>query len=254
MRHRLIRAWVALALLMAAAPAFATAPVTTVMGPSREVSLRHLQKRIDHLVGPGHVDAATDFIGAHPGDPDPWVWINNGVHAIAVTLIDRESLHGAVGWYEETGRMPVLDGVGDGVVLEGLRVRGARTLVAMPASVKRFGFYVARKGQGEGKNTGQTAIFFTNHVLNGLVSQGRDTDPSGTNFRLLVFDVSRWLGADTWLVASHFSDRGNHGGLGDRDDDGDGDDDDLDILFTVTGLGVTPTHSVSFARVKALYR
>ena len=126
--------------------------------------------------------------------------------------------------------------------------------VRMPAQVKRFGFYVARKAEGEGKHAGQTAIFFTNHVLNDLgpLGHGTLTDPTGTNFKLLVFDASRWLGADTWLVASHFSDRGNHGGHGDRD--GGDEDDDLDILFTVTGLGVTATHPVSFARVKALYR
>ncbi len=254
MRHRLIRAWVALALLMAAAPAFATATVTAVMGPSREVSLQHLQKRLDDLLGPGHVNAATDFIGAHPGDPDPWSWINNGVHPIAVTLIDRESLHGAVGWYEETGRVPMLDGVGDGVVLEGLRARGARTLVTLPASVKRFGFYVARKRDDEENNNGASAVFYTNHLLNDLGPRGHDSDtePTGSNFKLLVFDASRWLGADTWLVASHFTDGGKHGGHGDGDDDDD--DDDLDVLFTVTGLGVTPTRSVTFARVKALYR
>ena len=166
MRHVLLRSWAAFALLVAAAPVFASGPALVALGSGREVSLEDLQQKVDAVVGAGHVNVRTDFIGAHAGDPSPWFWINDGVHAIAVTLIDRDSPRGAIGWYEETGHVPVLDGIGDGVVLTDLRVRNTRTLVRMPTAVKHFGFYILQKGDGEEHENGQTSIVYTNNLFN----------------------------------------------------------------------------------------
>ena len=66
-----------------------------------------------------------------------------------------------------------------------------------------------------------------------------------------MFDVSRWLGPDTWLVACEYSDSGAPVGTG----TGESDNDYCDILFTVTAVGgTTPTRTSSFGAVKALWR
>jgi len=253
MRLLLARAWTALALLMAAAPAFATAPVPIVMGTSNDGALQALQKKVDHLLGFHVVDVRQDFIGAHAGDPDPFFWLNNGVHALSVTLIDRKSPHGVVGWYQDTGAAPAIDGVDDGVVLEDWRLRGSRTQFRVPASVTRFGFYVKHAGgSDDAEDDGRDYLYFTNRTLNdaGLHGHGAEHAPYGGDQQMLVYDVSRWLGPDTWLVACEYSDSGGPVGNG----PGQTDNDYSDILFTVTGVGATPTQATSFARVKALYR
>jgi hypothetical protein len=252
MRHAIVRAWAALALLLAAAPAFATAPVPIVMGPSRDGSLQELQKKVDHLVGPGRVDVHTDYVGAHAGDPDPWCWVNNGAHGIATKLIDRKSPHAVVGWYAETGGMPVIDGTNDGVVLEDWRLRGSQTALRLPASVTRFGFYVEHAGGDDGEDEGVSCRYFTNRKLNDCGPHGRGAvhEPRDGDMQALVYNVSRWLGPDTWLVACEYSDSGCHVGPGHDDSD----NDYSDILFTVSAQGATPTASTTFARVKALFR
>lgn len=246
MRHSPLRAWAALALLMYSAPVFAT----EVPSSSRDGSLQSLQRKMDRLVGPGHVNVRTDFIGARPGDPDPWFWINNGAHAVAVTLIDRESPHGRIGWYEETGVVPVIDGVGDGVILDNLRARGDRMAVRLPASVRAFGFYIERPAHRKNRDEGPPITLFTNRRLNPSYLRGEDSDPvyADREAQVLVYDVSRWLGMDTWLVVRLYSESE---GRADGEDD---DDDEADVLFTVTAQGPTATRTMTFSRVKSMFR
>jgi hypothetical protein len=256
MRHRHVLAWAALALLMAAAPAFASNPVPIVMGPSRDGSLQELQKKVDHLVGPWHVDVQKDYIGAHAGDPDPWTWANNGAHVISIKLIDRKSPHGVVGWYKETGDVPGIDGVDDAVVFDNRRLRGSQSTLRLPASVKAFGFFIEHEGGDDGEDEGQSYRYFTNRALNDVGPHGRGalhTPWTGGDPQLLVYDVSRWIGPDTWLVACEYSDSGCNVGMGSTDSD----NDYSDILFLVTGAGagsVTPTRTSTFSHVKAMYR
>ena len=252
MRHVLLRAWAALALLMATVPVFASSPVSIVMGPSRDGSLHELQRKVDRLIGHGRLDVRTDFIGAHPGDPDPWFWVNNGAHVVAVQLIDRKSPHGVVGWYDESLGRPVIDGISDGVVLENWRLRGTRAIVRLPLSVTRFGFYVDYDGDDHGDDDHGRYRYFTNRLFNDIGPRGRGAEhaPFDGDVQMLIFDVSRWLGADTWLVACEYSDSGSRVGH----ERGNSDNDYSDILFTVTGLGATPTLTKTFSEVKALYR
>lgn len=253
MRHLLIRAWAALALLVAAAPAFAVSPISIVVGPSRDGSLQDLQKKVDHLLGFGALNVRTDFIGAHPGDPDPFFWFNPGGRGVAVTLIDRKSPHGVLGWYQETGTTPVIDGLGDGVVFDDQRMRGTRALVRLPASVARFGFYVSRRGGDRDEEDGGSYLYFTNRLFNdrGLHGRGAEHAPWDGDVQMLIYDVSRFLGPNTWLVACEYSDSGAPIGMG----RGESDNDYSDILYTVTALGATtPAGTTSFSRVKALWR
>ena len=251
MRHVPIRAWAALALLLAAATAFAASPVPVTFGPSRDGSLHDLQKKVDRLVGFGRIDVRRDYIGARPEDPDPWFWVNNGVKAISIQLIDRKSPHANVGWYADIGTRPRIDGIDDGVVINDWKLRGNRTLVRLPASVTRFGFYVDYDG-GDEDDDGHGYRYFTNRVLNdrGYRGAGAWQAPYDGDVQMLVYDASRWLGADTWLVACEYSDAGARQGNG----QGECDHDYSDILFTVSGLGATPTLRSTFTSLKALYR
>ena len=256
MRHPHLRAWAALALLMAAASALATAPVGVVMGPSRDGSLHDLQRKVDRFIGPGRVDVRTDFIGARPGDPDPFVWLNPGTaRTIQITLVDRKNPHGVLGWYEETGAVPAIDGVGDGVVFENVRLRGSKTTLRLPAAVARFGFYVQLQAGEDDEEDGPASIYFSNRLLNdvGPYGHGAHHEPYDGDIQMLVYDVSRWLGSNSWLVACEFSDSGSPVGLG----RGESDNDFSDIVYLVAGPGAgstTPTRKISFGHIKSLFR
>lgn len=253
MRHLHLRTWAALALLLAAVSAFASAPIMTPRGSERDHWLDDLQVKVDHLLGRDHLNVHTDYIGAHAGDPRPWSWVNDGNHPVAVTLIDRDVPKGVIGWYEETGYLPVIDGMGDGVALKDLNRRSTQTLLRLPAGVKRFGFYTTLKPVGAGQKVGECAVLYTNNLLNeqGTHGEGRTDEPR----RVYVYDVSRWLGAGTWLVASPMPSEDdpldNASSHCRRDDD---DNASPALLFTVSALGATPTHHVSFTEVKALFR
>lgn len=251
MRPFPLRAWAALALLLLSAPAFATSPVSIVMGTSRDGAMQNLQKKVDRLLGPNQLDVLRDFVGANAGEPDPWFWVNNGDHVISVTLLERKAPHGLIGWYEETFSQPVLDGVNDGVVLNNLLSRGSRVAVHVPGSVTSFGFYLVHQGGDEMEDEGRTWHYFTNRFLNdiGPHDRGATHEPFGGDAQMLVYDVSRWMGTDTWLVACEYSDSGFPVGVG----LGESDNDFSDVLFTVTGLGATPTLTTTFSRLKAMF-
>lgn len=251
MRHVPFRAWAALALLLAAATAFASSPVPVQIGPSRDGPLHDLQRKVDLLVGYGRIDVRRDFVGARPGDPDPWSWANAGARAISIQLIDRKSPHATVGWYRETGSEPVIDDVDDGVIVEGWKLRGSRTSVRIPASVTNFGFYVDYEANGA-EDDGGHYRYFTNRLFNdrGYRGQGAVAAPYDGDVQMLIYDASRWLGPDTWIVACEYEDAGARQGPG----HGECDHDYSDLLFVVSGVGATPTVHSSFSRVKALYR
>jgi hypothetical protein len=252
MRHALLRAWAAITLLLAATSVWASSPVPIMMGSSRDGLLHDLQRKVDRLVGPGRIDVQHDYMGAHPGDPDPWHWVNPS-RPLEVTLVDRKSPHGVLGWYQENGVLPVIDGLGDGVVFDDWRRRGSRTLVRIPPAVTRFGFYVVREGgHGEEDDDDGSYLYFTNRMWNDLGPHGRGAEhsPYDGDMQMLVYDISRWAGSDTWLVACEYSDSGSHVGH----DRNDSDNDYSDILFTVSGVGLTPTLGKTFGQLKALYR
>jgi hypothetical protein len=119
--------------------------------------------------------------------------------------------------------------------------------------VTRFGFYIDHQGGDEPADQGVSARYFTNRMLNDIGPQGRGAmhEPHDGDVQALIFDVSRWLGPNTWLVACEYSDSGCLVGLGPNCSD----NDFSDILFTVTAdAGPTAGASSTFARVKALFR
>ena len=253
MRCVRLRAWAALALLVAAVPASAISPVSVTIGTSRDGTLHDLQKVVDRYLGVGRIDVRRDYIGARAGDPDPWTWTTVPGKAVVLNLIDRKYAVGTIGWYREGAGMPRLDGVDDGLVFERWRLHGIPSALRLPPGVRSFGFYVTRDPGGgaiDGDNEAYT--YFTNRKFNapGPHGTGAVHAPWDGDAQMLVYDVSRWLGPDTWLVACEYSDSGDPLGTG----DGQSDNDYSDIVFTVEGVGVTPTLGTSFGRLKALFR
>jgi hypothetical protein len=253
MRHARLRAWAALALLVSALPARAVAPVPVTIGCSRDGTLHQLQKVVDRELGPAYLDVETDFIGARAGDPDPWTWSTVPGRAVELTLWHRKLGAVTLGWYREGAGAPILDGIDSGLCFDRGRWHGVIDVLRLPPAVKRFGFYVVREPGGraiDGDNA--PATYFTNRLLNDVGPHGLgplhapyDGDP-----QMLVYDISRWRGPDTWLVACEYSDTGYRVGQA----DGESDNDFCDIVFAISGVGVTPTISTTFGRLKALYR
>ena len=253
MRPMLLRAWAALALLVAAIPAHAVSPVPVIMGPSRDGDLHDLQHKVDRLVGFGRIDVSRDFVGAHPGDPDPFCWVNRGTRDVVVQVLDCKTRHMVIGWYDESGGRPVIDGIDDGLIINDWRSRRTRGVVRVPANVTRYGFFVdSDEEDSRDSNHSGRYRFFTNRLFNtpGFLGRGAEHAPFDGDPQFLIYDVSPWLGPDTWLVACEYSDSGRRVGFGNDDSD----NDYADILFLVGGVGVTPTRATTFSSVKALFR
>ena len=248
------RAWAALALLLVTAiPASAVSPVPVTIGSSRDGVLYDLQRVVDRYFGPGRIDVLTGYIGARAGDPDPWMWTTVPGRPVVITLLEKKYPVGRVGWYSEQGPAPVLNGRDDGLLLERSRLRSVPTAVRLPPAVRRFGFYVEREAGGTAiDGDAQAYPYFSNRMLNEASPQPGTAlhTPYGGDMQMLVYDISRLAGPDTWLVACEYSNTAHPIGTL----DGESDNDFSDIVFTVTGVGVTPTLQTSFGRLKALYR
>jgi len=248
------RSWAALALLLVTTlPATAASPVPVAIGRSRDGTLWDLQRIVDRAFGVGRIDVRTGYIGAHAGDPDPWIWSTVPGKAIIMTLIAKKHPNGTLGWYCEQGGVPSLHGAGDGIVLERSRLRSTPTALRLPSSVRNFGLYVEREpGSTDIDGDGAPNVYFSNRLLNDQGSHGAGAlhAPFDGDVQMLVYDISRLTTSDTWLVAVEYSDTGDSIGT----QDGESDNDFSDFVFTISGVGVTPTQTSTFGRLKALYR
>ncbi len=244
-------------LLLAARPAPAVSPVPVVIGPSRDGAPHELQHKVNTLLGAGRLDVRTDFVGARAGDPDPWSWANTG-EPLTLHLVDRKSSSFVVGWYSEDAARRDDDDDDDeddvedllgGVILDSGRKRGAIVTFRVPATVLRFGLFVADTGCDDDR---AWIRHRTNRTLNSPGPRGRGAahEPYDGDVQLLVYDVARWLGPRTWLVAGETGDSGRRVGH----DDDETDNDYSDVLFTISGAATTPTVATTFGRVKSLFR
>lgn len=250
MRPVPVRVWAAFALLSLAQPCLAVSPLSVIVGPSRDGALNDLQKKLDRYVGAGRLNARTDFIGARTGDPDPWFLVNPS-RPMVVTMIDRKSSQARIGWYAEGG-VPLLDGV-SGVIFEKAVQRGDARAVRLPASVSRFGFFITSSTPGKGGYSAAREITsYSNRFLNppGPDGTGARHAPYDGDVQMLVYDISHWVGPQTWLVACELSDSGSNIGQGPDDSD----NDFSDFLFTVSGVSTTPTAQTTFGQLKSRFR
>ena len=193
-----------------------------------------------------------------------------------------------LGWYVEDGTAPGQPGDGGVLAFSSGRTR-QDAIMTLPGMRTRFGFYLEASESSEASEDdedghgndehgngdhprGPWKRYFTNRKLNdcGPEGQGAVHTPFDGDVQALVFDVSRWAGADTWLVC--FEDR-DSGAMPDREVIGaDSDDDDEehegddrrrcrvsdndydDVIIEVGAEGATPARSLTFGALKLLYR
>jgi hypothetical protein len=229
-------------------PARGASPVPVVFGTSWDAPSQSLQNIVDAYLGaPGAINVTTDFIGAHPGDEDPWFWVGNSFPALLVSEVAGNANTNELGWYRETGGVPVIDGVDDGVVFAGSQSSGADVVVIIPNGMAKFGFYL----DPSPGNPGAHQRFFTNRLLNDIGPHGTGAvhTPLDGDVQAIVFDVSSWKGPNTWLVCFEDLDAG----LPITPCCSGTDDDYNDMVFQVSALGATPARSLTFGDLKARY-
>ncbi len=258
-----MKAWVHLCvvasvagLMSLASPAQAIVPV--VFGTSWDGPGKSLQEVVDARYGAGQINVLTDHIGAHTGDIDPWFWVDQRFSALMIREIAGNQDYNVVGWYLEGAGMPIIDGVGDGVVFDGLDGTGATSFITFDRPLTKFGFYLDPNGAGNAPNAPQPEVFFTNRKLNdrGPDGSGAVHAPFDGDVQALVFDVTRLVqkdygsGQQTWLVCFEDLDSGPN-----PSPCCSGTDNDFnDCIFEVTAFGATPANRLTFGQLKVKYR
>jgi hypothetical protein len=234
-------------------PALATSPVPVTIGTSWDAPGNDLQVIVDNYIGtPGAINVQTDYVGAHAADLDPWFWYGSSLPALLITEVAGNANVNELGWYRETFVKPVIDGVDDGIVFTGLETDGAVATIVFPAGTSKFGFFLDTHRVIDAVSGTQEQVFFTNRFANdlGTYGYGATHAPFDGDVQALVFDVSQWKGPNTWLVCFEDTDSGSPiqaccNGT---------DDDYNDVVFQVTASGATPTQSITFGALKAIYR
>ena len=243
-------AGVCLASAMAlASPAHAVVPV--VFGTSWDgVSLQSI---VDTQYGPGKINVTTDYIGAHPGDLDPWFWVDNSFSTLLIREVAGNADRNTVGWYEETGSPPVIDGVGDGVVFDGPAGAGTTVFVQFAHPMTKFGFYLDPNGPLGIPYAPQPERFYTNRKWNDLGPDGSGAihAPYDGDVQALVYDISTITHQpNTWLVCFEDLDSG----LNPTPCCEGTDNDYNDLIFEVHAFGATPVVPLTFGQLKTKYR
>jgi hypothetical protein len=242
----------ALALGAQVGTAWAVVPVT--FGTSWDGPATTLQKIVDAEYGAGNINVTTDYIGAHPGDVDPWFWVDDKVSAFLIREVAGNHDRNTLGWYVENGSKPVLhnDGIHDGLIFDGPASAGASTIFMFPQPATRFGFYLNPNGPGDAVNAPEPELFFTDRLFNDLGPDGGGAlhPPYDGDVQALIFDVSRFVGTNTWLVCFEDLDSGANPGPCCSTTDNDFND----FVFEVTAWGATPVVPMTFGAVKAKYR
>jgi hypothetical protein len=239
--------------LLCAPTVFAASPVPVEFGTTWDTPATDLQGVVDAYLGiPGALNVQTDFVGAHAGDQDPWFWVGNSFPALLVTEVAHNANTNELGWYRETFVTPVLDGVDDGVIFDGPAGDGSSMLVTFPSGTSKFGFYLDTHRQVATPGGARAELFFTNRFLDDIGPSGFPAThaPFDGDVQALVFDVSQWKGANTWLVCFEDTDSGLPVGACCSGTDNDFND----LVFQVTAYGATPTRSLTFGALKARFR
>ncbi len=251
--RRFFLASAVLAVAVGSGVAQAASPVPVVFGSTWDSPANSLQNIVDAYLGsPGLVNVTTDYIGADAGEPDPIFWIDDEFPALLIREVAGYQNVNTLGWYQETFAAPVIDGVNDGIVFAGPAGAGASTIITLPGGVQNFGFYLNPNGTGDAQNAPEPELFFSNRFYNDLGPSGAGAihAPFDGDVQMIVFDVSAWKGANTFLVCVEDLDSG-----ADPAPCCSGTDNDFnDFVFEVKALGATPAEKVSFGALKARYR
>jgi len=210
-----------------------------------------LQDILDAEFGVGVIDAATDYEGYLGGDADPAYWEDETIKGLVVREIAGYRDRNVMGWYAEdlTGP-PVIDGVDDGVVIEGSLGAGGSTTIVLPGGVTRFGFYMNPNGELDaGVNAPEPELFYTNRFYNDLGPEGIEAKhfPYDGDPQCLVYNVTHlYDGVPTYVLAWEDLDYG--GRIGIRTDN-----DYNDMVVVVQAQSPVPNETMTWSSVKALY-
>lgn len=243
----------ALAVSLAAVLALPAAAgvVSVTLGTSWDGPSHTLQKIVDARYGVGAINVQTDYMGAHPTDPDPWFWIDNKLSALLVTEVAGNADYNVLGWYQENGSKPIIDGIDDGIIFNGSASQGAVSYVTFDKPMTRFGFYLNPNGPLDAPFAAEPEKFYSNRFYNDLGPNGGTAlhAPFDGDVQALVFDVSRFTTPNTWLVCFEDLDAGSN-----PSPCCDGTDNDYnDFVFEVTAFGATPTVPMTFGALKSKY-
>lgn len=243
-----------LALTVTAGAAQAVSPVTVVFGTSWDGPTNDLQHIVDAVYGPGiHVN--TDYIGAHPFQPDPFYWSDAGFSSLLVKEVAGNRDRNTVGWYLETGVMPASllnDNIHDGVVFDGPANPGATKSVNFSGAHTHFGFYMNPNGTGNATNAPEPELFFTNRFFNDKGPNGVAVHaPFDGDVQALVFDISVIKHQpNTWLVCFEDLDSGpNPTSCCSQTDN-----DFNDLVFEVHAIGITPVIHMTYTDLRKKYK
>ena len=242
-----------LSLILAALTSPARAQVAVVFGDSWDGPANSLQNILDAEYGAGNINVATDYIGANAGDPDPFYWVDGGFSALIIREVAGNQFTNVVGWYQDTGSAPVIDGIDDGVVFTGPADSSNPPVVVNLSGVQNFGFYMNPNGPGSSTNAPEPELFFTNRFYNDIGPDGSGAlhTPVDGDVQALVFDLSALRGPNTWLVCFEDLDSGANPNPVCCDPT---DNDFNDFVFEVTAAGATPVQPLTFGGLKRLYR
>jgi len=248
----MLRPAVALTLCALLGSPASAGPVEVVFGESWDGPSADLQGIVDTFYGPGIIHLQADYIGAQPADLDPWFWVGSEFSAYLVREIAGNAGRNTLGWYIETGTKPVIDGIDDGIVFDGVASPGESAMIFFPRPMTKFGFWLNPNGPLGALNAPEPELFFTNRFYNdqGPDGAGALHAPYGGDMQALVFDISDYAGPNTWLVAFEDVDSGAQPGPCCSTTDNDFND----LVFEVTAFGATPTQPVSFGGLKSKYR
>lgn len=234
------------------APAHAQVPVV-FGGESWDGPTNRLQAILDGLYGAGAINVETDYIGHQAKDLDPWFWVDHTFRAFLVREVAGNANHNVLGWYEEIGQLPVIDGVNDGVVFDGPSGSGAVSLITFSHPMTKFGFYLDPNGASGIPYAPQPEKFWTNRRFNdrGPDGSGAIHRPSDGDVQALVFDISNVVQIpNTWLVCFEDLDSG----LDPSACCSTTDNDFNDVIFEVQAFGATPVLPLTFGQLKQIYR
>jgi hypothetical protein len=214
-----------------------------------------LQEVLDAEYGVGVINAAEDYEGFHPGDADPAYWEDIGVNSILVREIAGFQNANLFGWYEEDlAGIPVLDGVGDGVIFDGPTEEGAEMYLEFPGGVTRFGFFLNPNGLYSTTNAPEPEAFFTNRYYNDIGPDGSGAvhPPLDGDLQCLIYDISHLRGGlPTYVLAWEDLDSGaalsaevNHLYT---------DNDYNDLVIEVSAFSPVKLQPVSWGTIKAAF-
>jgi len=230
----------------------AAAQVNVVFGTTWDAPTNTLQNILDARYGAGNIDVVNDYLGKNASDPDPFSWSGLSFNSLLIREVAGHANNNLLGWYKETGGVPTIDGIDDGVVFNGPQGPGELAMVALGPGDTSFGFYLNPNGPNSATNAPEPELFFTNRLFNDLGPDGSGAvhTPFDGDVQALIFDVSAWTQPNTWVVCFEDLDSGPNPTPCCSQTDNDFND----LVFEVTVARAVGVEPVMMSALKSLYR